>query len=286
MTDTIKQMISSALASIPLSYDFGNGISLCYALADMPLVIPDYGSRFVGGSVAEFYVTKEGRGKSPFKPSVMPKTTATSAPGPMLELFINDYAINTLSYSYVHSGNTKFVIDQKNAPEEAKPLLVTGYYASAAPGLVKKYGLDTPLRLDFEIAQVPTLYMQPEGFQLKTAAMLTMEVNESNTFTKVIGMNVDMEISGTVTLKDTSIFPHLDIINVTASIASSSVGNVDVKGMQDLIDFTTTYATSMINDQLAAGIPLPVAKGISFVDPKIVWGNNYVAIASSFSYKP
>jgi len=286
MQDTINQMVTKALATVPMSVDFGNGISLCYELADDPAVIPDYGKRFVAGSVAESYITKEGRGKSGFKPTAMPKTTATSAPGPMLEIFINDFAINTLSYSYVNSGNTHMIIDDKNAPAEAKPLLVSGYYVSAAPGLVKKYGTDAPLRMDFEVGQVPTLYMQPDGFQLKTAGMLTMEVNESNTFTKVIGMNLNILVAGSVVLKNTTIIPHLDVLNVTCSIASSSVGEVDPQGMQDLIDFTTTYATSELNDKFANGIPLPVVKGLTFVDPKIVWGSNYLAIASSFSYKP
>jgi len=286
MQDTINQMLTKALSTVPMSYDFGNGISLCYELADDPAVIPDYGKRFVSGSVAESFVTKEGRGKSGFKPSAMPKTTATSAPGPMLELFINEYAINTLSYAYVKSGNTQMVIDDKNAPAEAKPLLVSGYYVSAAPGLVKKYGDDAPLRMDFEVGEVPTLAMLPEGFQLKTAGMLTMEVNQSNTFIKAIGMNLNILVAGSVTLKNTTIIPHLDVINVTCTIASSSVGEVDPQGMQDLIDFTTTYATAQLNDKFADGIPLPVVKGLTFVEPKIVWGSNYLAIASAFSYKP
>jgi len=286
ITSTISDMIQKALASVPLSYDFDNGMSLSYALADDPAVLPDYGGRMAAGSVAEFYVTKEGPGHSPFKPTAMPKTTATSAPGPMVELFMNEFFFNTLSYSYIHSGNSHWQIDEDNAPVEAKPLLISGYYASAAPGLIDKYGLDAPLRVEFEVEQIPTLYIQPDVFQLQTSASLTMEVNQNQTFTKVIGLDATLLTAGVVSLNDTAVTGNLKTLKINATVTSSTVGDVDIKGMQDLIDFTATFATNTINERLAQGVPLPVVKGISFVDPKIIWGSNYVAITSSFSYKP
>jgi len=287
MADTIKAMLAKALSSVPLTVDFQNGISLAYALADQPSVFDQNGLRIAVGSVAESYPTKEGRGHSSFQPSAMPKSTATSAPGPMLELFINDYAINTLSYSYYKTGNTNFQIDDKNAPEEAKPLLVSGYYSSAAPGLIKKYGMNAPMRIDYELAAVPTLIMQPDGAQMKAVGRLYLEASDDNkTFTSVIGMQLEITMSASVTLQGTSIMIQLGLVNSNATLVSSSVGDVDIDAMKQLIDFTITYGLGMVNDKLASGVPLPVVKGITFVDPKIVWGANYLAIATGFSYNP
>jgi len=286
LSSTIGALVKQALESVPLSHDFGNGISLCYALADRPSVIDDFGGRFVAGSVAEFYATKEGRGKSPFKPSAMPKTTATSTPGPMLELFVNDYAINTLSFAFVHSGNTNMMIDDKNAPEEVKPMLVSDYYTKAVPGLVKKYGSKIPIRFDFTVTEVPTVMMQPEGFVMKAAATLGLDVFVNNTYTNVLDLDLSILVRGTASTKDTTLVGHLDVANVTATLKTSSVGDVSIPDMHDVVTITVNLANKQINDILAKGMPLPVVKGVSFVDPKIVWGSNYVVIATSFSYKP
>jgi len=286
LSSTIGTMVKKALASVPMSHDFGNGMSLCYALADRPSVISDFGGRFVAGSVAESYATKEGRGKSPFKPSPMPNTTATSAPGPMLELFVNDYAINTLSYAFVHSGNTNMQIDQKNAPEEMKPMLVSDYYIKAAPGLVKKYGSNIPIRIDFAVTQVPTVLMQPEGFAMNTAASLGLDVFINNTYTKVLALNLSTFVRGNASIKGTSLVGHLDVASITATLQASSIGDVSIPDMQDVVKVTVNLASKQVNAVLAKGVPLPVVKGVSFVDPKIVWGQNYVVIATRFSYKP
>jgi len=261
-------------------------MSLCYALADQPSVLSENGGRMVAGSVAESYVTKEGRGHSPFTPSSMPKTTATSAPGPMLELIVNEFAFNTLSYAFIHSGNTHMVLDEKNAPVEAKPLLVSGFYASAIPGLIKKYGTDAKLLFELDVNDVPSIFFRPEGFLLQASAPLTMEVDDNSTYTKVIMMDLGMTVSGIINLVESNLTAHLDGINVTAKVTSSTVGDVDMKGMQQLIDFIFKYAVEIFNEVLAKGAPLPVVKGLTFVDPKIIWGSNYVVIASSFSYSP
>jgi len=287
MREIIQGMIEGALSSIPLSCKFaGDTMGLSYAMADQPTVLPEYGGRMAAGSVAEFFDAKEGPGHSPFKTSAMPKTTATSAPGPMLELFLDDFVFNTFSYAYVHSGNAHIQLDKNTVPEEAKPLFISGYYASAMPGLVEKYGMEADLRLDFDLQQVPTLYMQPDGFQFKSSAMLSLDVNTNTSYERAAGLNVDIISSGNIQIKGTSIFAEIKTLKVNVSVASSTIGKIDVDGLQQLIDFTVTYATSELNEKLAQGIPLPVVNGLAFVDPKITWGANYVAITSSFSYTP
>jgi len=286
MSSTIGTLVKEALASVPLSHDFGHGVSLCYALADQPSVISDFGGRMVVGSVAEFYATKEGRGKSPFKPTGMPKTLAKSAPGPMVELFMNEYFFNTFSWAFIHAGNLHMQIDQNSAPDQYKALFTTGHYASAAPGLVQKYGKDSLIRLDFDVTQVPTLYFQPDGFQLKTSAMLTLEVKQGDKYVKVIGLTLTLLSSGSISIKGTSVYGHLKTFKVTATVSSSIIGEVNVTLLQDLLNFVGSFVTGVVNKMLAPGVPLPVVKGVSFVDPKIIWGTNYVAITSSFQYKP
>lgn len=286
MSTTVQTLLKNALATIPLSVNFGNGMSLAYPLADAPSVLGTYGGRLVLGSVAESYATKEGRGKSPYKPTSMPKTTATSAPGPMLEVFVNDYALNTFSYAFVHSGQADWKFDKSKASADKAKMFVTGYYETIAPQLVQKYGKTANIRLDLSVSQPPKVIFQPDGFNLQTAASLVLQVSTGSTFARAFGLTLTIGTKGTAALKGTSLTGKLSVLNVTATLSQSEVGNVDVNAMHDVVSYTASLATDLVNTFLAKGIPLPVIKGFTFTSPQLRWGANYLAVITGFTYKP
>jgi len=286
---TVTSMLKQALAKVHPTYDLKYGVSLTYALADDPIVTPDFGNRLVAGSVAEFYVTKEGPGHSPYTPSAMPPTAVTKDPCPMLELMINEFSLNTLLYAYIRAGNGHIVLDPNTAPPEALALLISFYYCDPVPGLCNQYGYDANLSLAIDIDKLPTLSLQPDGFHLSATTLMTFSVIANGTTTPAFGLNFNIVASGTLGINGTNATSinataHLDSLKASATVASSSVGDINTDSLKQLIDSTIATALPDINDQLAVGFPLPLVDGVALVDPKFYWGSNFVSILSDFTY--
>jgi len=283
MGQTVQENIDNAMNSVPMIVNLGKNISVTFAIADDPSVSND---RVIAGCQAESYVTDEGPGHSPFTCGEMPKTTITANPGPMAELLLDEYVVNTLSWAFINAGDAHKEIDEKNAPVAAKPLLVTGAYAVAAPGLVKDYGLVTPIRLRFDVYQTPTVYMQPDGFQMDTTALLSMDVNQDDNYTEVIVLTLNLESNGTVSLDGNRLTAKIDKTKTSSEVTKTTVGDVKIEGMQDLINFVVPFITDALNLILAVGYPLPVVEGVKLIDPQLTWASSYIIITSDFTYTP
>jgi len=281
MATTLQEKIDDALDTVPIVVDLGKNVSTTFAIADDPSVSNE---RVIVGCKAESYVTDEGPGHSPFTPADMPKTTINTIPGPMVEMLVNEFVVNTLSYAFINAGNAHMEIDEKNAPVAAKPLLVTGAYAAAAPGLVKQYGLVTPVRLRYDVSQVPTVYMEPDGFRMETIALLSMDVNQDGNYTEVIVIQLNLDQNGTVTLKNNRLTAKIDGSKASSEVTKTTVGDVNIKAMQDLFDFIVPFVTDTLNVILAIGYPLPIVKGVKLINPQLTWASSYLIITSDFEY--
>lgn len=277
-------MLAAALATLPVKVDLGSNMTLSYALAENPLVTTDAGGRLILGPVAETYATRDGPGKSPYKPSAMPTSGAL---GKTLELFVNEFALNTFAYAYVRAGNTHWHVGKDNASGSAAKYFESVYYSVIAPGLLTKYGAAAEMRIEMDVAAAPKITFQPDGFALDASMETVFQAkNAQGAFETAFSLAVALHCKGAVAVSGTQLKGSLEAAGISITLAQSNVGDVAVKLLDEVVSFAAGVALKVVNVYLDRGIPLPVVSGVALVNPAIVWGSNYVSIQTDFTYTP
>jgi len=282
LTGNVQKSLDQFLAQVPVQHVLGDHIALDYSLAD-PYGIVITPDQLVIGSVAgEFFPQGGQPGNAPGQPVAMPDSVTNT----QFQIFISDFTVESLGFTAVTGGLAEMLITKDMAPSLAKDFFTTDFYGQYAPGLIDKYGSGTDVSLFLAIHQVPdVIFSVKDEIDVQAGVEMTVRANNSagsfeDAFTLLLTCNID----GDAEVNSTVIYGQLSAVDISASLVQSQVGTVDINGFNDLIEFALSMGLDAVNAILAHGAPLPTLPGAEFVNPTILYRDDYIVVATDIHF--
>jgi len=280
----VQQQLDMLLATIPVQEPVGKYLAIDYSLAVNGgfVITPD--QLLIASSSGEFYPQGSQPGKAPGSPVKMPDTIADKH----FQIFASAFSAESLGYAAVTAGICQMLVTKDQAPVLAQAFFTTDFYSTCAPGLIDKYGSGKDVALFIALHSQPSIkFSQADGVIVSAGIEMTIRGPTASgdwedAFTILLTTNAD----AVAKVNDTVISGQLLNANATASLVSTHVGDVDVNGFNDLINFALTMSMDTVNALLANGAALPSMQGLSFVDPAILYRDGYIAVITDVNFVP
>jgi len=203
------------------------------------------------------------------------------------QIFASAFSAESLGYAAVTAGICEMLVTKDQAPVLAQAFFTTDFYSTCAPGIIDKFGSGKDVALFLALHAQPSIkFSQADGVLVSAGIEMTVRgpgaSGWEDAFTILLTTNAD----AVAKVNDTVISGELLNANATASLVSTHVGDVDVNGFSDLINFALTMSMDTVNALLANGAELPSMEGLSFVDPAIVYRDGYIAVITDVNFTP
>jgi len=282
LTTDAQAAISQFLAQAPVQHDLGFHLAIDYSLANPNGIVITPDSLLVGNVAGEFFPQGGQPGKAPWKPVTMPDTVADTH----FQVFVTDYSVESLGYTAVTTGLAEMLVTKDMAPVLAQAFFVTDFYGQYAPGLVDKYGAGTDVALFLALHQTPdVIFTEANGVDVKAGVEMTVRAkNNAGAFEDAFTVLLSCDVDGDAKVSGSTISGELTDVTATASLVQTRVGDVDVSGINDLVQFALSMGLDAINAILAKGAPLPTLPGIEFVNPEILYRDDYIVVATDVKF--
>jgi hypothetical protein len=237
----------------------------------------------VAGIAGEFYPQKGAPGQAPGSPVVMPNIATKNH----VDVLLSSYTVESLAYTAVKTGLLEMDMTKDAMPTLAKPFFSTSFYTSSAPGLVKKFGPGAEVMLHGYIDKTPKVtFNQKDKIIVQAAADMVLRAkNKAGVFEDAFSMMLSIKCTADVEVVNTTIFGEITSIDTSSKVTHSNVGDVNLKGFDQIIKLAVELGTSGVNMFLAEGFPLPAVKGLTFVNPSVKYGNGYLIVGTNIKLK-
>jgi len=284
LTTSVQAQLNDYLAKLPVQYPIGDYFAIDYSLADPNglFIIPE--GSLVAACAGEFFPKGGQPGQAPGSPVAMPNSVTSS----QFQIFITDYTVESLGYTAVKSGLAQMNITKDMAPAIAQDFFATDFYGQYAPGLLEKYGSGTEVSLFLAMPQTPdVIFSVKNGIDVKAGVELTIRAkNKAGTFDNAFTVLLSCDIDGDAKVNNTVISGELTSVTATASLVQSQVGDVDIDGINGLVQFALSMCLDTVNQLLAKGTPLPTLPELQFINPTILYKDDYIVVATDIRYTP
>jgi len=284
VSDSIQPLIDKTLATVPIQQPIGNGLAVDYGLSKDSVVVDDNGSLSLS-SVGEFYAEKKGPGYTPGTPSAM----TLSGKVPMIEVLISEWTLQSVSTGSLYAGILSLAIDKDNAPAVAAAFFVSGFYKDNVPGLVSRYGFDDDMSMIVSASTAPKVYItSASGATVKASALLEFFAKNTTTgkFDFTFSVTLDIQLSAQISVKNNNITGELTVESLTAKVGTSSVGQINIDGINEIFNFVAAMGVDLLNEQLDDGIPLPSVAGLNYINPQITFKDGFLSVSSDIHWDP
>jgi len=284
LTTNVQAQLSQYLASLPVQHNLGKYFALDYSLAYPSGIAITPDGYLLGSCAGEFFPVGGQPGQAPGQPVKMPDNVAST----QFQVFLSDYSVESLGYTAVKMGFAQMLVTKDMVPPLAQDFFTTGFYSQYAAGLLDKYGADAEISLFIDLQQTPdVIFSETEGIDVKAGVDMTLRAkNKAGTFEDAFTLLLSCVVDGEAEVNSTAIYGSLSNLEVNASLVQSQVGEVDVKGFNDLIKLAISMFLGVINDALAKGAPLPALPGMEFVKPVVTYKNDYIVVATGIHFDP
>jgi len=282
LTTDVQTQLDNFLATVPIQHVLGNHLAIDYSLANPNGIVITPSNRLIGSVAGEFFPKGGQPGKAPGKPVTMPDTVADT----QFQVFITDFSVESLGFAAVTSGLAEMAITKDMAPALAKDFFATDFYGQYAPGLIDKYGSGTEVSLFLAIHQTPdVIFSTANGIDVKAGVEMTVRAKSAaGKFEDAFTVLLSCDIDGDAEVNNITISGKLTNVSATASLVQSQVGNVDIDGFNDLVQFALSMGLDTLNEILAKGAPLPAIPGLEYVNPSIIYRDDYIVVASDIHF--
>jgi len=284
LTGDVQKQLDELLANIPVQEPVGDHLAIDYSLSSSNGIVITPEQFLIASSAGEFYPRNGQPGKAPGQPVEMPNSVTNNH----FQIFASEFSAESLGFAAVTTGMTEMLITKDMAPSAALAFFVTDFYGQYAPGLIDKYGAGQDVALFLALHQTPDIILtQANGIDVKAGVELTIRAkNSAGTFEDAFTVLLTCDVDAIAKVDNTVISGQLTNVSATASLVSTHVGNVDISGINDLVQFALSMGIDSVNQILAEGTPLPSMQGLSFVDPTIIYRDGYLIVATNINFTP
>ncbi|XP_065884847.1 bactericidal permeability-increasing protein-like isoform X2 [Dysidea avara] len=275
----------AAVESIPIVAKIDSTSEINYELISDPDFQPAYIQTQHKG---EFYSIAKPVEAPITAPPIPPATSVDYSK--MMYVWVSTYVVNSAAFVYRQSGILAYNI----TPSSSLPPGVsinTDFFGAFIPELSKRYP-HMDMVLDITAGQYPEAVVANNTISLNVPGTLVAMVKlPNNTLTTVFTLGLLIFTKAQVTLASRSgveVIGFQDtLLSIDIKLISSEIGTFDVNSLQKSLQLIATYVIIPdINNYGTNGIPVPTVSGLSFVDPVITLGNNYIQIATDVNFKP
>jgi len=276
LTTLVDTTLNGMMQHIPTVLPFGSGADEC--TLDVGLLAVDAVTNTYISLGNDFTVVDSISGEAcPYAPVALPVELATSR---MVQVWVAQSPIEcALWVAFVNGGLTQHLQSNTNQWTNIIPQLQTLYPNAVLNELV--FAQSAP-QFDFT----------PDGVVLNLALALNHSVvlgDGSSKFTDSLGLEFKFGINAWVGAGSTtpsSLYANITETQLTFQVLASDIGTINLSLLQLLVDIVVPIAVGLLNKYLNAGFPLPVATGITLINPEISFNNGYAGIAADIHYSP
>jgi len=280
LTGQIQNQLNKLLAGIPTQHTLGDHLAIDYSIGRIAV----QNNLLTAGIAGEFFPKGSHSGNAPGQPVSMPDTFVNK----MVQIFLSSFSAESLGYAIYKSALGSKTITKELVPEMARQFFSTDFYAQYAPGIIKRFGSGVDVQLKLGLHQTPRVFFrQGKKVEIQAGLELTVSCKEASTkqFRDAFTALIDTDIHGEVKVSNTVISGTLfDATSIKATLVQTQVGNVDVNGINDLVQFALSISQDYINQILAKGTPLPSMPGMKFLNPSVIYQDDYIIIATDMSF--
>ena len=84
----------------------------------------------------------------------------------------------------------------------------------------------------------------------------------------------------------TAVTANVTLVSANFKLDSSNIGKFDVNPMKEALNFALKgFVIPTINKYTSKGLVIPTIDGISFVNPKLTFGEGYGLVATDINYE-
>jgi len=275
--DGINNGLNKVLGGLPVLVSISREAELDYALvADL-----DFSRNYLTlPLLGEFYM-KGNHQECPAPRNPLPDAVT----GNMVQLMLNEFVAISAGFTFWKLGKLTVQVTDKDLPSWSPVRLNTTSFQFTIPNLYKAYP-NAAMVIQISSQASPNAQFSPSGATVSAYGFLTVFVIQNNQLVNAFVLNGTVAASGTAYLQGQTIVGNLTFLNVNFALYSSNIGSFDPRNLNSLLNTLFQYGVvPAVNVYLKQGFPLPVVPGLTFVNPKIGWGNHFLYVATDVKYQ-
>ena len=102
-----------------------------------------------------------------------------------------------------------------------------------------------------------------------------------------LGLSTDIDLHAQIQSDGrTAVTANVTLVSANFKLDSSNIGKFDVNPMKEALNFALKgFVIPTINKYTSKGLVIPTIDGISFVNPKLTFGEGYGLVATDINYE-
>lgn len=284
VTDAINGQLNHALETAPVIVKVDNYAEINYALIQSPVYTTNSITTLHKGEFQSIANPTE----APFSPPPLPPINDTSE---MVYIWLTEYVVNTAGLVYHESGFLAYNITPNRVPKGIPLQLNTTSFKLIIPELYNKYP-NMAMVLGVKTTKPPQMQIVPTSANLTAVGEVNVQVitpNKTVVSAFVMGLTVYMNAYAWVHPNGTKqvISANITLLKFDFNIISSNIGTISTDLLNNAVQLLVNlFVIPAANIYAGRGLEIPLVDGISFVSPKVSFGEGYVLVSSNVNYKP
>ncbi|CAM9556610.1 unnamed protein product [Bubo scandiacus] len=280
--------LEAALKDVKVSTQLDAFAAIDLSLLGQPAITAQYGDVALKGEF--FRVDKWQQRPSSALPVALPVALPMALPAahePMLLLAITEFVANSAAFTYFTAGALRRNLSSDMVPRRFPLQLRTKSLGLFSPQLQELFP-NQPMELHLSARRQPRLSCRPDA--LHGAIFGSAEafvVLPNATRVPAFLLNIDANVTGKPTITGNRLGGTVRLTGLSVEQVTSHVGPVEVERLETALKFGLwLFGVPWANKRLQAGVPLPVPRGLSLLNPRLSLQEGFVLIATDLHYEP
>ncbi|KAL0242813.1 hypothetical protein GEMRC1_005376 [Eukaryota sp. GEM-RC1] len=205
-----------------------------------------------------------------------------------LQLFFNEYLLNSAGYVYHKSGALSRVITDADIPDYFWIRLNTTSLRVLIPSLYKKFP-NLLVEVEVRTRTPPTVSLNTTGMALDLDFATELFVVFSNkTRYSVFTLGIDVASDVKVWVAEKKLLTgELSLVDFDFHVISSVIGDLPTAGLKMIVDALCKFGVvPLLNMVLQNGFNIPTFSGIEMLSPQLSHHQGFIAISTDIKYRP
>ncbi|KAM9371932.1 bactericidal permeability-increasing protein-like [Phaethornis superciliosus] len=280
--------LGAALKEMKVTTQVDAFAAIDYSLLGPPAITGQHGDIALKGEF--FRVGNAQQGPPSPLPTVLPVLLPTVLPGShgaMLLMAVTDFVTNSAAFTYFTAGALRRNISSDTLPRRFPLQLRTKSVGVFVPQLQEHYP-ELPMELQLSARRQPLFSCHPQALHgALFASAEAFVVLPDATRVPAFLLDIDANVTGKPSIRGNRLGGTLKLTGLRVTQVTSRVGPVEVKRLETLLKFGLwLFGVPWANKQLQAGVPLPIPRGFSLLDPRLSLQEGFLLIATDLQYEP
>jgi len=281
ITQNIDKGLNKALATLPISENIGKDAQINFELIGNPVFTSTY---MQTPELGEFYARVN---PQECPTGICPRTqTPDVINSQMLQMIITDFVANSAGFTFLNLGKLKIAINDSDVPSWSPIRLNTKSFEYTLPALYDKYPND-PLEIVMYCTQAPLGIFTPQGATIEAVGNLEVWVITDGQMIKAFTLDGSATSQGAALLSGTTLSGNLTYLEGNFTLLYSNIGPINVKIFDVILNVLFSEGViPAVNTILKRGFVLPTVKGLTFINPSLGFGQDFLYVTTDVNYIP